>query len=128
MAKIDSKCLYTKDHEWLLKVGNGSLVRIGITDFAQNSLGDVTFVQLPEVGRVLKKGESFGSVESVKAVSDLYAPVSGTVKKVNDALRQDPAPINTDPFGAAWMLEIEVSNEQELAQLLSPQAYEAVAQ
>jgi glycine cleavage system H protein len=128
MSLIKDNYLYTRDHEWLKKTATPKVVLIGITDFAQSSLGDITYLQLPEVGKTLKKGEIFGTVESVKAVSDLYAPVSGVVKKRNDTLLQDPAAINTDPFESAWMLEIEMTNESESAELLSPGAYEKIAQ
>ena len=128
MSLIKPDLLYTKDHEWLKKGSTPKVVTIGITDFAQASLGDVTFVQLPAVGKVLKKGDVFGTVESVKAVSDLYAPVSGTVTKVNESLANDPGPVNTDPYNAAWMIELEMSQESELKDLMSAGAYEAHAQ
>lgn len=123
MSQIKPGYLYTKDHEWVLKTGTPKKVKIGITDFAQGSLGDVTFVQLPAVGDNLIKGATFGSVESVKAVSDLYAPLSGKVVAINEALNSDPSPINTDPFGKAWMIEVEVKDENEFKELLSPEAY-----
>jgi len=128
MSQIPKDCLYTKDHEWLKKSSAPKVVVIGITDFAQSSLGDVTYVQLPEVGKTFKKGEVFGVVESVKTASDLFAPVSGKILKTNAALTNDPSPVNTDPYGVAWMVEMEISEESELSQLLSPQAYEGVAQ
>ena len=99
---------YTKDHEWA-KI-SGKTATIGITDHAQNSLGDVVFVDLPAVGKVLKKGETFGVVESIKAVSDLYAPVSGKVIEVNAALKDEPALVNRDPYQAAWLVKIEMSD------------------
>lgn len=127
MSEIKKDCLYTKDHEWVKK-GSPGKVTVGITDFAQSSLGDVTFLQLPEVGKTIKAGEVIGTVESVKAVSDIYAPVSGTISKINEALTQDPSPLNTDPYGSAWLVEVSVSSENELSQLLSPEAYAQVAQ
>jgi glycine cleavage system H protein len=105
--KFPDSLKYTKDHEWA-KV-DGKKVTIGITDHAQHSLGDVVFVELPAVGRVLKKGETFGVVESIKAVSDLYSPVSGKVAEVNSALTDDPSMINKDPHGSAWLIQIEAT-------------------
>lgn len=128
MSIIPKELLFTKSHEWVRKSGTSKVVKVGITDFAQSALGDVTFVQLPEVGRTLKREEVFGSVESVKTASDLYAPVSGKVVAVNPSLGSDPAPVNQEPYGNGWLLEIEMSDESELAKLLQPQAYEAVAQ
>jgi glycine cleavage system H protein len=128
MSDIRKDCLYTKDHEWVKKSATPRIVVVGITDFAQSSLGDVTYVQLPTVGKALKKGESIGSVESVKAVSDIYAPLSGKVLKVNSALDADPSVLNSDPFGAGWILELEVEGESEFSALLSPDAYANVAQ
>jgi glycine cleavage system H protein len=96
---------YTAEHEWVRRTGDDT-VRVGITDFAQSSLGDVVYVQLPEVGAEVTAGESFGEVESTKSVSDLYAPVSATVVAVNDALEGDPALINSDPYGEGWLLEL----------------------
>lgn len=128
MSQIKEELLYTKDHEWLKKGSTPKLVTIGITDFAQSALGDVTYVQLPVVGKTFKKGEVFGTVESVKAVSDLYAPVAGTITKINEALVQDPSPVNTDSYGTAWMIEMEMTQEADLKDLLSFKAYEAIAQ
>jgi glycine cleavage system H protein len=128
MSEIRKDCLYTQDHEWLKKTSKPKVARVGITDFAQGSLGDVTFLQLPAVGTSFKKGEVFGTLESVKAVSDLYAPVTGQIVKINDELVADPSPVNTSPFDEAWMIEIEVADENEFKTLLSPEAYESVAQ
>ena len=128
MSDIRKDCFYTKDHEWIKKTSAPKVVLMGITDFAQSALGDVTYLQMPTAGKVIKQGETLGTVESVKAVSDIYAPVSGTIKKVNEALNSDPAALNTDPFGTGWLLEIEISNEAELSSLLSPDAYANVAQ
>ncbi len=113
MSEIRKDCLYTKDHEWVKKTSTPKIVIMGISDFAQSSLGDVTFLQLPAVGRTLKKGEILGTVESVKAVSDVYAAVSGTIVKINETLNADPAPLNSDPFGTGWLVEIEMSSENE---------------
>jgi glycine cleavage system H protein len=112
---------YTKEHEWISVDGaNGT---VGITDYAQNSLGDIVFVDLPKVGAELKAGEIFGSVESVKAVSDLYSPVTGTVTEVNEALKDAPEKINADA-NATWMLKVEISDSAALDGLLSATDYE----
>ncbi len=128
MSEIRKDCLYTKDHEWVRKTPSPKVVLVGISDFAQASLGDVTYLQLPKLGTQFTKGEIMASIESVKAVSDIYAPLSGKIVKINEALNADPAPVNTDPFGAAWLVEIEISTEAEFTTLLNPQAYEAIAQ
>ena len=127
MSQIPNDLFYTKEHEWVRKTNAPKIVQVGITDFAQASLGDVTYVQLPSVGSMLTKGATFGSVESVKAVSDLFAPVSGKITKINEALNNDPSPINTDPYNTAWMIEVELSNESDLKELMSPQAYQNIA-
>lgn len=112
---------YTKEHEWVL--AEGDRARIGITEYAQKQLGDVVFLELPEVGRPLKAHEVFGTVESVKAVSELFAPVSGEVVEVNTALTGAPEKINSDPYGAAWMIVVKPSAPQELDELLDAAAY-----
>ncbi len=113
---------YTKEHEWVRIEGDTAVV--GITDHAQDALGDVVYVELPEEGSSVTKDEAFGVVESVKAVSDLYAPVSGNVVEVNDAIVDGPEVINEDPYGDAWMIKIESPAEDELAELLSSDEYE----
>jgi glycine cleavage system H protein len=113
---------YTKDHEWL-KV-NGSIGTIGITDYAQHELGDVVFVELPKVGARIKAGESFGSVESVKAVSDIFSPVSGEVSEINSTLADAPEQINLDPHGAAWLIRIKLADPKETDSLMDAKAYE----
>ena len=118
---VPADLLYSKDHEWIRV--SGSVVRIGITDFAQDSLGDVVFVQLPNTGTVVSAGESFSEVESTKSVSDIYAPVSGTVSAVNDAVDSDPSLINSDPYGQGWLCEITMSDPQEIGALLSDSQY-----
>lgn len=128
MSEIRKDLLYTKDHEWIRKGPEARLVTVGITDFAQSALGDVTYVQMPTVGKEFKKGEIMGTVESVKAVSDIYAPLSGKIVKINESLNQDPSPLNSDPYATAWLAEIEISNESELGSLLSPDAYASVAE
>jgi glycine cleavage system H protein len=112
---------YTKEHEWIEL--NGKEGKVGITDYAQNSLGDIVFVDLPKVGSSVEKGEVFGSVESVKAVSDLYSPVSGKVTAVNDDLTASPEKINTNAHGA-WIMKVEVSDSADANDLLSKDAYE----
>jgi glycine cleavage system H protein len=127
MSEIKPELLYTKEHEWVRKESNGTVV-IGITDFAQSALGDVTFLDIPPEGKELKAGEIFGTVESVKSVSDLYAPVSGVITKANQALVDDPSAINQDPYGNGWMLEIKVKDLGEVEKLLSPKQYETIAE
>jgi glycine cleavage system H protein len=112
---------YSKDHEWIRVAGEVGTV--GITDYAQKQLGDVVFLELPEAGRSLKAGEVFGTVESVKAVSELFSPVSGEVVEVNSALTQKPEAINTDPHGAAWMIRIKLSAPAEAQALMDAAAY-----
>lgn len=115
--------MYSKEHEWT-EVIDSNLLRIGITDFAQNQLGDIVFVELPEIGASVKEGECMGSIESVKTVSDLFSPVTGIIIKVNEALIDQPDLINNDAFAGGWMVEIEVSNTEEaLIQLLTEEQY-----
>jgi glycine cleavage system H protein len=114
---------YTKEHEWI-DVKNG-VATIGITDYAQHELGDVVFVELPKVGSKTVAGKSFGTVESVKAVSELYAPAAGEVIDVNTALQNTPEKINTDPHGAGWLIKIRLSNAAEIGGLMDAKAYEA---
>ncbi|MGM9946073.1 MAG: glycine cleavage system protein GcvH [Lysinibacillus sp.] len=113
---------YTQEHEWVKVEGNK--VRVGITDFAQHELGDIVFVELPEVGDTVTFNEPFGSVESVKTVSELYSPVSGTVVEVNEALADSPEFVNESPYENAWMIVVELSNETEVEALLTAEAYE----
>jgi glycine cleavage system H protein len=114
---------YTKEHEWIRMEGDKG--RIGITHHAQNALGDVVFVELPKVGRQLKQMETFGVVESVKAVSDLYCPASGTVVEANTALEKQPELVNRDCYGAGWMIVVKVASPKELDRLMDAKAYEA---
>jgi len=114
---------YTKDHEWVLVQGDQGTV--GITDYAQKQLGDVVYLELPEVGRSLKEHETFGTVESVKAVSELFAPVSGEVLEVNSALLAKPEKINGDPHAEAWMIRIRLTDPSQLAGLMEAAAYQA---
>ena len=115
---------YTKDHEWVKAEGNR--VRIGITDYAQDALGDVVYVQIPEVGTTVALGDSFSEVESTKSVSDIYAPVSGTVVEVNADLSDMPQRLNDDPYGEGWLCVIEVDDAGQLDQLLDAKAYLAL--
>jgi glycine cleavage system H protein len=112
---------YTKEHEWI--EAGGKIGKVGITDYAQNTLGDIVFVDLPKVGSSLERGKVFGSVESVKAVSDLYSPVTGTVTEVNEELATAPEKINSDAHGA-WLLKVELADEKELSSLLNAVDYE----
>lgn len=125
MSDIPADLRYTPEHEWVRRAGDDT-VRVGITDFAQSSLGDVVYVQLPEVGTAVKEGESFGEVESTKSVSDLYAPVSATVVAVNGDLESNPQLINSDPYGDGWLLELRsdvASLDEGLAGLLDAESY-----
>ncbi len=112
---------YTKDHEWA-KV-DGNVVTIGVTDHAQSSLGDIVFVDLPQVGRQLKKGEALGVVESIKAVSDIYSPITGKVVEVNSALKDEPAMVNKDPHGSAWLIKVELTDASSMNDLMDATAY-----
>ena len=126
MSDIPSDLHYTAEHEWVRRSGDDT-VRVGITDFAQSALGDVVFVQLPDVGTELTAGESFGEVESTKSVSDLYAPLSGKVSAVNTDLDGSPQLVNSDPYGAGWLLDVQVSEvgelESAISSLLDAEAY-----
>ncbi len=113
---------YTNDHEWLRQRGDNWCV--GITQFAVDALGDITLVDLPKVGDLVTKGQRFGTVESVKSVSDLYAPVSGKVVALNEALKDSPESVNSEPYGAGWMIEIAASDKGEVAELLTADAYD----
>jgi len=114
---------YTKEHEWVAAVGDAGT--IGITDHAQQELGDIVYVDLPKVGTHIEQGRSLGSVESVKAVSDVYSPVSGEVTEINQTLAEKPETLNSDPHGAAWLVKIKLSAPAELAGLISAAEYEA---
>ena len=115
---------YSADHEWARLSGNS--IRIGITDYAQDALGDVVFVQIPTVGAVVALGQSFSEVESTKSVSDIYAPLSGKVSQVNDALVQSPELLKSDPYGDGWICEIELSDPAQFEQLLTSSAYQSL--
>ena len=127
MSDTPADLRYTAEHEWVRRTG-ADTVRVGITDFAQSSLGDVVYVQLPEVGATLTAGEAFGEVESTKSVSDLYAPVSATVTAVNVDLEGNPQLVNSDPYGQGWLLELQADGdtlEQGMTTLLDADAYRA---
>ncbi|WP_031407263.1 glycine cleavage system protein GcvH [Geobacillus vulcani] len=115
---------YTKEHEWVRVEGEN--VRVGITDYAQSELGDIVFVELPEVGTEITANEPFGSVESVKTVSELYAPISGTVVEVNEALNDNPEYVNESPYEKAWMIVVKPNDLSEIDNLLTAEQYEAM--
>ena len=119
--EIPDDCRFLESHEWL-RVENGT-ARVGISDFAQDELGDVVFVELPREGDELDAGDDFGVVESIKAVSDVYLPVGGTITAVNDDLETEPELLNEDPYGDGWMVELELADESEVEDLLTPEAY-----
>jgi glycine cleavage system H protein len=122
MSNTPADLKYAKSHEWL-KVAADGTATVGITDYAQNSLGDITYVQLPKVGAVLRAGETFGVVESVKAASDVYSPVAGTVVEVNKALEANPEKVNRSPYGEGWMLKLKPAGPGDAAALLGPEDY-----
>lgn len=123
--KIPGDLLYTEEHEWVKKVSDDEIT-VGITDYAQGELSDVVFVELPDVGSTFGKMEPFGTIEAVKAVSELYTPVSGEITAVNDDLADDPAVVNRDPYGDGWMVRIRLDDASELDDLLSPAKYKAL--
>jgi glycine cleavage system H protein len=122
MTKLPPELKYSKDHEWAK--AEGKVATIGITDYAQDQLGDVVYVELPPAGKEIKAGEEFGVVESVKSVSSLLSPVSGKVVEINAALNDSPQLVNDDPYGKAWIIKVEVSNPAELDALLSSENYQ----
>ena len=124
--EFDPRCLYLESHEWIRVEGDEGV--IGISDYAQAELNDVVFVELPEVGDALEKGEEFGTVESVKAASEMYSPASGEVIAVNEALEDSPDLVNSDPFNGGWMLRIKLMSRQELEGLLDVEAYKALCE
>lgn len=120
-TKVPEDLLYTEEHEYVKREGNE--VVVGITDYAQNELSDVVFVELPETGNSFAKMEAFGTIEAVKAVSELYSPISGEVVAVNEKLEEDPAVVNRDPYGDGWMIRLKVNDTSELDDLLDAGAY-----
>lgn len=125
MSNIPAELKYTKEHEWV-KV-EGDIVTVGITDFAQNSLGDIVFVELPESGDEFSKDDTFGVVESIKSASDLYLPVSGVITEVNEELPDSPDNLNSSPY-ESWMVKVKMTNQTELDQLLNNEDYESLCQ
>ncbi len=123
---IPADLRYSKDHEWIRQ--DGDVVTIGITEYAQDSLGDVVFVEIPELGSAVVAGESFTEIESTKSVSDIYAPLSGTISEVNDALDEQPELLNNDPYGDGWICSIEMSDAEELDSLLDADGYRALTE
>ena len=128
MSDVPDDLKYTAEHEWVRVGPGGSTVRVGITDYAQAALGDVVYVSLPQAGAKLDGGAAFGEVESTKSVSDLYAPVTGTVTARNDELESRPELINSDPYGEGWMFEIELTDPDGLEGLLEAEAYQAITE
>jgi glycine cleavage system H protein len=126
MADVPGDLLYTEEHEYLKKTDEAGVFQVGITDYAQGELGDVVYVELPSVGSTFARMDVFGTVEAVKAVSDLYSPITGEIVAVNDSLTDDPAQVNSDPYGAGWMLKIRVTEESELDALLGAAEYEKI--
>ena len=123
MSNVPDDLVYTAEHEYVAHTSDPATVRIGITDYAQGELGDVVFVNLPKPGERFTAHQSFGTIEAVKAVSDLYSPIAGEVTEVNAALESDPAVVNRDPYGNGWMVKLRLANPSELDGLLSPTAY-----
>ena len=119
---VPTDLLYTSDHEWVSVVGN--VATIGITDFAQGELGDIVFVEFPELNSTVEKGQSAGSIEAVKTVADLYMPISGTVIAVNENLDNNPEAVNDTPYGDGWMVKVEIANQDEISDLLTATAYD----
>jgi glycine cleavage system H protein len=123
MSGIPKELRYTKDHEWVRESTDPQIVEVGITDYAQGELGDVVFVELPKASAQFKQRDVFGTIEAVKAVSELYAPLAGTIVEANKALEGDPALVNRDPYGKGWMVKVKVKDAKELEGLLRADAY-----
>lgn len=123
MTKAPLNLLYSKEHEWVLHIGENR-VRIGISDYAQKQLGDIVFVENPEIDDEVTANESMGTIESVKAVSEIYSPLSGTIVRVNEELGDAPETINESPYDAGWLVEIEMTNSEELDELLNEEEYQ----
>lgn len=121
MSSIPKELKYTREHEWIRL--DGDVATVGITDYAQGELGDIVFVELPEIGDSLDKDDSFGTIEAVKAVSDLFAPLSGEVVEINAELTDTPSVINDDPYGEGWMIKIRLSDVSETEELMDPEGY-----
>lgn len=125
MSNVPAELSYTSEHEWVSALTAGGTVRVGITDHAQDALGDVVYVDLPSVGDSVAAEDSFGEIESTKSVSDLFAPIAGEIVAVNEGLEDDPALVNSDPYGEGWIIEIRPENSDDLANLLDAEAYKA---
>ncbi|CNI02870.1 glycine cleavage system protein H [Mycobacterium tuberculosis] len=125
MSNVPAELSYTSEHEWVSALTAEGTVRVGITDHAQDALGDVVYVDLPSVGDSVAAEDSFGEIESTKSVSDLFAPISGEIVAVNEGLEDDPALVNSDPYGEGWIIEIRPENADDLANLLDAEAYKA---
>ncbi len=123
MSSIPKELRYTKDHEWVRGSDDPQVVEVGITDYAQGELGDVVFVDLPKAAATFKQHDVFGTIEAVKAVSELYSPVAGTIVESNKTLEQDPALVNRDPYGKGWMVKVKIKDAKELEGLLRADAY-----
>jgi glycine cleavage system H protein len=123
MSDIPTNLLYTEDHEYVKSTDEDGVYVVGITDYAQGELGDIVFVELPKVGQAFGRKDTFGTVEAVKAVSDLYLPIGGEIVAVNDALSVDPSVVNSDPYGDGWMVKVRASEASEIEQLLGPDEY-----
>lgn len=125
MSNVPAELSYTSEHEWVSALTAEGTVRVGITDHAQDALGDVVYVDLPSVGDSVAAEDSFGEIESTKSVSDLFAPIAGEIVAVNEALEDEPALVNSDPYGEGWIIEIRPENADDLANLLDAEAYKA---
>ena len=125
MSNVRAELSYTSEHEWVSALTAEGTVRVGITDHAQDALGDVVYVDLPSVGDSVAAEDSFGEIESTKSVSDLFAPISGEIVAVNEGLEDDPALVNSDPYGEGWIVEIRPENADDLANLLNAEGYQA---
>jgi glycine cleavage system H protein len=123
MSSIPKDLRYTKDHEWVRESDDPQVVEVGITDYAQGELGDVVFVELPKAAAAFKQRDTFGTIEAVKAVSELYSPVAGMIVEANKALQHDPALVNRDPYGQGWMVKVKLKDPKELEGLLRADAY-----
>ena len=125
MSNIPGDLLYTEEHEYVKSTADADVVQVGITDYAQDQLGDVVYVELPKIGEKFGRMDVFGTIEAVKAVSELYCPLDGTVVEINTRLDKEPAVVNTDPFGDGWMIKLRITKPSDRDQLLGPDEYRA---
>lgn len=123
MSNVPDDLLYTPEHEYIARTTDSAIVRVGITDYAQGELGDVVFIRLPKKGDRVSAHQGFGEIEAVKAVSELFSPISGEVTEINDALDSDAGVVNRDPYGDGWMVKLRLADPAELKELLTPKAY-----